>query len=707
MNRPLWVGIAALVLAAAASVAAPIISYQGVVTVHGTPITGTGYFKFALLDGDDQVVWTHDGSPPGSPPAGWLELPVSRGLFQVPLGDTNVPGMTAPIPAAALHTPPIRLRTWFSTNTTSFSLLSPDVPLNVPDWSVFDSGALLVVDVGGRGDFSGLQAAMNYVATGAWIQTVWLMPGHYELSATVEMPTNRWVVVRGFDEASASIRRVGGPALRLGSGRLVHLQITGSPAATDAGGGTNVNVELADCWLSGEGNAAALALSGTGTAVTARNVAFASEAGVAAQLEGRVTFWARACRFEVAGGGGEGIRLGGAAGAQIADSTLAAESGRAVVMGGTEAAAWFEAVNSELRGGVVKSNSLGGTILRLCTVSADEVNGAAVSVTGAGAWNETRLEQCVVDAFGVPAVVAATPAGRTANLVLRDSRIQSFELGAGAAVVLATNANADAVGLILEVRGSEIDDMSSEDTVRAVKLHGAEFHSFGTEIRGGIGIEADAHSEVSLRMSAVDARTTAVWLRSGSKGSASSCDIIGGTDEADGVGVWAEAGTMALLINSWAEGQGRGAGAIGIRCAAQGSDGATVFVVGGGVMGDAKAVLVEGGVCFAGNATFVTMAGIPLEVRRTTANPDAEFHSCQIMRLTEAPTPAVLLSGPSAPVPKLVGCSLSAPGANASVSLDTAVNGQIRLINSVLSTNLGPGVSIAPATSLGQGNYVP
>ncbi len=705
MNRPLRVGIAALVLAAAA-VAAPIISYQGVVTVHGTPITGTGYFKFALLDGNDHVVWTHDGSPPGSPPAGWLELPVSRGLFQVPLGDTNVLGMTAPIPAAALHTPPIRLRTWFSTNTTSFSLLSPDVPLNVPDWSVFDSGALLVVDVGGRGDFSSLNAAMNYVAASAWIQTVWLMPGHYELSSTVEMPSNRWVVVRGFDEGSVTIRRAGGPALRLGSGRLVHLQITGSPAATDAGGGTNVYVELADCRLSGEGTAAALALSGTGTVVVARNVLFESEAGVAAQLQGRVWLSARDCRFDV-GGGGAGIRLGGAAGAQIVDSTLSAESGRAVVLGGTEDLAWFEAANSVLRGGIVRSNSLGGAILRLCTVSADEANGAAVSVTGAGAWNETRLEQCVVDAVRVPAVAVATPAGRTANLVLRDSRIRSFELPAEEAVVVATNANAGAVGLELDVRGCEIADMSSEDTVRAVQLHGAEFHSFGTEIRGGIGIEAGAHSEVSLRMSAVDARTTAVWLRSGSEGSASSCDIIGGTDEADGAGVWAEAGTMAVLINSWAEGQGRGAGAIGIRCAAQGSDGATVFVVGGGVMGDARAVLVEGGVCFAGNATFLTMAGIPLEVRRTTANPDAEFHSCQIMRLTEAPTPAVLLSGLPAPVPRLVGCSLSAPGASASVSLHTAVNGQIGLINSVLSTNLGPGVMIVPATSLGQGNYIP
>ncbi len=487
----------------------------------------------------------------------------------------------------------------------------------------------------------------------------------------------------------------------------MNLQITGSPAATDAGGGTNVSVELADCRLWGEGSATALALSGTGTVVSARNVWVQSETGDAARLEGRAWLSARECRFEVAVGAGAGVRLGGAAGARIADSTLLAENGRAVVMRDTEAVAWLEAVNSELRGGIVKSNSLGGAVLRLCTVSAAESNGVAVSVIGAGAWNETRLEQCVVDAFRVPAVAVATPAGRTANVVLRDSRIRSFELGAGAAVVVATNANAGTGGLMLDVRGSDIEDMSSGDTVRGVKLHGAEFQCVGSAIRGGIGIEADAQSDVSLRMSAVDARTTAFWLRNGSEGSATSCELMGGSDEADGIGVLAEAGTMMVLINSWAEGDGAGPDAIGIRCAAQGSNGAAVFVVGGGAMGGARAVLVEGGVCVAGNATFVTMEGVPLEVRRTTANPDTEFHSCQIMRLTEAPTPALLLGGNPAPVPGLAGCSLSAPGAGASIALDTALSGQIRMVNSMLSTNLGAGVTILPATGLGNGNFVP
>ncbi|MCX7817829.1 MAG: hypothetical protein N2652_01215 [Kiritimatiellae bacterium] len=684
----------------------PVISYQGVVTVHGAAYTGTGYFKFALVDGQGVQFWSHDGSPPGAPPAGWVALPVNRGLFQVFLGDTNVPGMTVAIPAPSLHVPPIRLRTWFSTNASSAQLLSPDVVLKVPDWSLLDTGAMLVVDEGGRGDVSGLAAAMRVVADSPWIHTVWVAPGFYELSEPVVMPSNRWVVIRGFDEGSVTIRRAAGPALILRSGRISNLRIEGAPAATDSGGGTNVSVELADCVFAGAGGFTAMVLGETGTVVSASRVRWESGVGDALRVGGGAVLLARESRMEVSGGGGAALRLTGSAVVRLSGSTMQGNSGRAVCVENAAMSGGLEVVNSELRGGVTKSNSLCNTVLRLCTISAAATNGPAVLVGGAPTWNETRLEECVVESIGVPAVSLFAPPHLQARFVVSDSRIRGAQLGAGAAVMEAANANA-VWALQVEVQGSEIAETTDAVDVRGVRLSGAELRCVGSVIRGSIGIEASIGSEVALRGVSVDGGSRGLWLRLGAKGSAMHSEMIAGSEESDGVGLLAEAGTEMVLIGSWTEGQGPGASAVGIRCVAEGTSGPTVYVAGGGAMGGRRAVLVEGGVLAAMNATLVTMNGLPVEVRRTAAEPNTQFHACQLMRLSPASTPALLLAGNPAPVPTVVNCYLSAPGAGASIALESALGGQVRLLNSVLSTNMGAGVTIAPATSLGYGNYVP
>lgn len=122
-----------------------IINYQGRVTVGGTNLDGTGYFKFALVNGAGNVTyWSHDGSSiTGSPPASSVAMPVSKGLYSVLLGDTTVTNMTAAISAATFTNSDVRLRVWFSPNGSGFLQFSPDQRLatvgyamlaaNVPD----------------------------------------------------------------------------------------------------------------------------------------------------------------------------------------------------------------------------------------------------------------------------------------------------------------------------------------------------------------------------------------------------------------------------------------------------------------------------------------------------------------------------------------------------------------------------------------------
>lgn len=109
------------------------ISYQGLVKVNGQPFSGTGYFKFAIVNADGSISrWSNDGSSTGGgEPTNPVPLPVSEGLFSVLLGDTSLSGMTRVIDAQTMWVAgkTCRLRVWFSPDgVTAYTLLSPDRP---------------------------------------------------------------------------------------------------------------------------------------------------------------------------------------------------------------------------------------------------------------------------------------------------------------------------------------------------------------------------------------------------------------------------------------------------------------------------------------------------------------------------------------------------------------------------------------------------
>jgi hypothetical protein len=107
-----------------------LISYQGFVKVSGNAYSGTGYFKFAVIDaasGDGTTnYWANDGSANGEPSAA-VALNVSSGLFSVMLGDTSLAGMTQAITQSAFTETETYLRVWFSqTAGGPFQALDPN-----------------------------------------------------------------------------------------------------------------------------------------------------------------------------------------------------------------------------------------------------------------------------------------------------------------------------------------------------------------------------------------------------------------------------------------------------------------------------------------------------------------------------------------------------------------------------------------------------
>lgn len=106
------------------------INYQGTVHVGGSPFTGQGYFKFAIVDnssGDGSTnYWANDGTGSGEPGTA-VPLLVEGGLFNVLLGDTGLTGITEPLDETVFSETETYLRVWFSTNPGGpFEALEPN-----------------------------------------------------------------------------------------------------------------------------------------------------------------------------------------------------------------------------------------------------------------------------------------------------------------------------------------------------------------------------------------------------------------------------------------------------------------------------------------------------------------------------------------------------------------------------------------------------
>ncbi len=75
------------------------------------------------------TLWTNDGTQTGlaeKVPVDWLELPVTRGLYALQLGDPQIAGMSPLSAKYFSQNDDLRLRVWFSPDRNVFTLLTPD-----------------------------------------------------------------------------------------------------------------------------------------------------------------------------------------------------------------------------------------------------------------------------------------------------------------------------------------------------------------------------------------------------------------------------------------------------------------------------------------------------------------------------------------------------------------------------------------------------
>ena len=297
-------------LAPQGSAAPTVVSYQGRVQVSGAPFTGTGYFKFAVVNqAGDTTYWSNDGtSSGGSEPTNAVPLPVSNGLFTVLLGDTSLDGMTQQLSATVFSGYDRYLRIWFRASSSgAFTRLTPDTPIAAVPYALqaqhaAPPGNVVIVARMGNGDFTSIQAAINSItsASSSNPYLVWVGPGWYNETVTLKP----YVHLQGAGQGVTFIQAAApdGAVLTLSSDtsvRDLNVSNTGSGTTNYGMYGNNVtNVQVSNVYVEAGGSGTsntAIYLTGTSTEVTLENVtaiggkATNSNAGLSITLGPEVT----------------------------------------------------------------------------------------------------------------------------------------------------------------------------------------------------------------------------------------------------------------------------------------------------------------------------------------------------------------------------------------------------------------------------------
>jgi uncharacterized protein YjbI with pentapeptide repeats len=125
----------ALLLAAFHATIGNVINHTGHVSIKGTPYTGTGQFKFAIVDGNGSSLWNNDGSL-GGEPAKAVTTQVTNGFYSVRLGDETTPDMTKLLPSVLDRDEPTYLRMWFGDSNATLERLGVDQRLGATPYAL-------------------------------------------------------------------------------------------------------------------------------------------------------------------------------------------------------------------------------------------------------------------------------------------------------------------------------------------------------------------------------------------------------------------------------------------------------------------------------------------------------------------------------------------------------------------------------------------
>lgn len=733
MKRAMGLVVAGMILAvfgyARQAHAGSTLNYQGRITADEANFTGTGQFKFVLVDQSNTGLWSNDGTAGSGEPATSVGIPVANGLFSVELGD----GMQA-IPPVAFHAQGLKLRVWFS-DGSGFERLEPDVAINPLDFSQFNTGRLLVVDSDGRGDFDNLQDAVDRVAQDPAYEAILVMPGFY--FGEVVIPDSAGLItIRGMSHATAVQVWSDGPTFTFGQGTEAHIEnlsISGNPAVSDAGLESWGWMTFRDCEIASYGQAgAAVSLSAQGQLKLSECVVLSYGVGPALAASGNT--WV-----------------------DVVHSSLLAESTPALYLSGDGMGLLME--SCELWSGASSALSAEGAngngMFQSCRFSAP--------VTLSESSLHARFINCsmedtlnVYDAWGGYLLFSGCEFGYRAEMnrvrmvggfphaVFRDCRMHAFDAtalyfedapgyvsfegcdlqasGAGVIELVATEAimwpeYSDEWGLLLRdctLRAFEEQQAGDYAAIRLVNESGMLLwlEVEGCDIQGHQQdvIALDVGCEFEVANSSIEGLRHGIYA----PGGAEEIEIVNTSVSAELGDALHVGGPSFVFIRGgdlWGEDEGRGAY---LNLGAEGGAVIAHSIFGGAGSGLACAsglVYCNHSMILSGGDAMVTLSG---------PSSAARFNHCVFKSSREFDddeeagphlSPAVLLNGAQGQTPQALffACSFepSDDATHAVALAGGATTGGMTLINSVLGKPVQPGISnAAPAAVDSHGNYV-
>ena len=139
-------------------------NHQGRISVRGVNFDGNGQFKFSLVNTDGSLTyWSNDGSAAtGAEPTAGVTLAVTKGLYSVLLGNTELTNMSA-VPTSVFENGDVRLRVWFNDGSHGFQLITPDQRLAAAPYALTaDQATRFVGSL--AGEVTGTQSATSIAA---------------------------------------------------------------------------------------------------------------------------------------------------------------------------------------------------------------------------------------------------------------------------------------------------------------------------------------------------------------------------------------------------------------------------------------------------------------------------------------------------------------------------------------------------------------
>lgn len=119
------------------------VSYQGELKKDGLPFTGTAQMKFVIVDGDDETIWSNDGtSTAGSEPTGFVSIETENGIFAVRLGAAPMEPISGGLLKGVAE---VSLRVWVNTGD-GFEQLT-DQPISSSAFSLSGEKCLEIGDL--------------------------------------------------------------------------------------------------------------------------------------------------------------------------------------------------------------------------------------------------------------------------------------------------------------------------------------------------------------------------------------------------------------------------------------------------------------------------------------------------------------------------------------------------------------------------------